>query len=280
MPVFHNPHSVTASDNSAPRSRTEAPARVLDQFGQRWSASQDHGLLGGERCSVPDALQDALHPALDRPVLIGRTSFGGAAFGLASRVRSITRSTSARVMSVGELGQVVAAGRPAGAGDQPGTLQVEQDLHEEPAAGCRASSATSDSRTGRGSPLRAASSSMATQAYSALALNQHRCPADFIRDQRLKTRHPVETPRHSISNRDLINLKSRPVLHLDDVQPALLLDLPGPPAGPVVLARPDGPGTRPAADARVAVVVERVVRHVVVGLRTSTRPSWSSSAAG
>src|SRR5262245_17262177 len=56
----------------------------------------------------------------------------------------------------------------------------------------------------------------------------------------------------------------RPFLVFDHVQAALLLLRPGPAAGAVVAALLHGGGARPATDARVALVVKRVVRHVVV----------------
>src|SRR5262249_43370402 len=51
---------------------------------------------------------------------------------------------------------------------------------------------------------------------------------------------------------------------LDDVQSALLLDLPRPAAGPLVLAVGDRPCAGPAADARVILIVQGVVRHPVL----------------
>ena len=47
-------------------------------------------------------------------------------------------------------------------------------------------------------------------------------------------------------------------------RPHSFFTLPGPAAGAVVLAGGDGARARPAADARVALVVQRVVRHVVL----------------
>src|SRR6266566_1259427 len=53
-------------------------------------------------------------------------------------------------------------------------------------------------------------------------------------------------------------------LVFDHVQPALLLDGAGPAARAVVLAVADRPGARPAADAWVTLVVQRVVGDVVL----------------
>ena len=44
----------------------------------------------------------------------------------------MTRRMSYRVISSGLRAELVAAGRPASAVDQPGPLQVEEDLHQEP----------------------------------------------------------------------------------------------------------------------------------------------------
>src|SRR5262249_25011506 len=57
---------------------------------------------------------------------------------------------------------------------------------------------------------------------------------------------------------------SAAALVLDHVQAALLLHRPCPAAGALVLAVADGPRAGPAADARVAPVVQRVVGHLVL----------------
>src|SRR5947207_12778040 len=53
-------------------------------------------------------------------------------------------------------------------------------------------------------------------------------------------------------------------LVFDHVQPAFLLDGAGPAAGPVILAVADRPGARPAADAWVTFVMQRVVGDAVL----------------
>src|SRR5437660_1783483 len=87
-------------------------------------------------------------------------------------------------------------------------------------------------RTGWGEPWLAASSSMATQAYSALA--------------------------------ETLMSDAAASLVLDDVQAALFLRQARPAAGPLVFALGDRPGAGPAADARVALVVQRVIGHVML----------------
>src|SRR6185312_13072275 len=52
-------------------------------------------------------------------------------------------------------------------------------------------------------------------------------------------------------------------LNLDDVQSALFLDRTGPAAGTLVLALADRGRARPATDARITLIVQRVVRDVV-----------------
>src|SRR3954454_7456740 len=49
------------------------------------------------------------------------------------------------------------------------------------------------------------------------------------------------------------------------MQPALGLGAPAPAAGAFVLAERDGPRAGPAADAGISLVVQRVIRHVVLG---------------
>src|SRR4051794_38220916 len=58
-------------------------------------------------------------------------------------------------------------------------------------------------------------------------------------------------------------LDPTPPLVLDHMEAALLLHRPRPAAGALVLTRRHGPRARPAADARVVLVVQRVVRHVM-----------------
>src|SRR5262249_7615584 len=51
---------------------------------------------------------------------------------------------------------------------------------------------------------------------------------------------------------------------LQDVQPALFFPGARPAPGALVLAFADRPGARPAANARIALVVQRIVRNVVL----------------
>src|SRR6516162_10839374 len=51
---------------------------------------------------------------------------------------------------------------------------------------------------------------------------------------------------------------------LDHVQAAFLFDGAGPAPGAVVLAVGHRPRARPAADARVTLVVQRIVRHIIL----------------
>src|SRR6266542_2057767 len=81
---------------------------------------------------------------------------------------------------------------------------------------------------------------MAKQAYSALA----------------------ETFMGLLSRKRLSNAAA--FLVFDDVQAALLLDGAGPAAGALVAAGAHRLRAGPAANARVALVVQRVVRHVVL----------------
>ena len=60
-------------------------------------------------------------------------------------------------------------------------------------------------------------------------------------------------------------LNAAAVLMLDDVEAAFLFVRSGPAAGALVFAFGDGPGARPAADARIALIVERVVRNSMLG---------------
>src|SRR5262249_16160631 len=60
-------------------------------------------------------------------------------------------------------------------------------------------------------------------------------------------------------------LNATAALVLDDVQPALLPGRAGPAPRPLVLAVAARPRARPAADARVTAVVQRVVGHAVLG---------------
>src|SRR3984893_190293 len=96
--------------------------------------------------------------------------------------------------------------------------------------------------TGWGAPWLTASSSMAIHAYSALA----------------------ETRMSSTCCYLLSWSDAAAALVLDDVQAALLLDLARPAPGPLILAVGDRPGAGPAADARVALVVQRIVGHLVL----------------
>src|SRR5262249_34200064 len=89
-------------------------------------------------------------------------------------------------------------------------------------------------RTGCGSPWLAASSSMARQAYSALAA------------RRMRESSNTAAPGG-----------------LDDVQPTFLLAGAGPAPRPLVLPFADRPRAGPAADTRIPLVVQRVVRHVM-----------------
>src|SRR4051794_10369005 len=50
---------------------------------------------------------------------------------------------------------------------------------------------------------------------------------------------------------------------LDDMEAALFLAGAPPAAGPLVLPRADGGGAWPAADARIAAIVQRIVRDLV-----------------
>src|SRR5215207_11538967 len=98
------------------------------------------------------------------------------------------------------------------------------------------------------------------QAYSAfaekgrvrIALSFVPCPLSLV-CQRQGTRD-----KGQISNPAAL------LLIRQDVQPALLLRGPRPPAGPLVLAGHHRPCARPAADARVVAVVEGIVRNVVL----------------
>src|SRR4051794_13537096 len=96
--------------------------------------------------------------------------------------------------------------------------------------------------TGRRSPWLHASSTIATQAYCALA------------DSRMK----------GLLAGPQAGSDAAAALVFDDVQAAFLLHRPRPAAGTLVLALDDRAGAGPAADARVALVVQRVVRHVVL----------------
>src|SRR5262245_61855523 len=59
-------------------------------------------------------------------------------------------------------------------------------------------------------------------------------------------------------------LNAAAFLMFNDVQAAFLFDRAGPAAGALVFAIRDWPGAGPAADARVALVVERIVGHVIL----------------
>src|SRR5437016_1901778 len=115
------------------------------------------------------------------------------------------------------------------------------------------------SRTGCGSPCRAASSSMAMQAYSAFALKSIVRMAlaslavvsgewPVVSEKPFFTDHWPLTTDHS---------DSRPVLVLEHVQAALLFDLAGPAAVALGVAGADRPRAGPTADARVVAVVQR-----------------------
>src|SRR5262245_6771514 len=56
-------------------------------------------------------------------------------------------------------------------------------------------------------------------------------------------------------------LDAAAALDLDDVQAALFLLRPRPPAGALVFPVTDRAGAGPAADARVVLIVERIIRH-------------------
>src|SRR5260370_42596741 len=92
--------------------------------------------------------------------------------------------------------------------------------------------------TGARSPQLQANSTMATQAYWAFADNR------------------IERLLRGASD-------SAAFLMLDDVQAALLLEFAGPAPRAFVVAMGHGLGARPAADARVALVVQRIVGHIV-----------------
>src|SRR4051794_10508276 len=107
-------------------------------------------------------------------------------------------------------------------------------------------SAMSASRAGFGSLCRADSSSMATQAYSALAEKSivvgPAVPAVFEFRVVAGRAGPTKRPAQPAL------LNSFAVLDLDHVQAALFLDLPGPAAGAIVFAGLNGPRAWPAAD--------------------------------
>src|SRR5262245_37842788 len=112
------------------------------------------------------------------------------------------------------------------------------------------------SRNGVGSLWCSASSNRATQAYSVLAENSELRAGFFSTFSATAAFFATDDLRNS-SN-------ARPGVMFDHVQPALLLVRPGPPAGPLVPVIFDRGRTRPAADARVPLVVQRVVRDVVL----------------
>src|SRR5689334_17902209 len=106
---------------------------------------------------------------------------------------------------------------------------------------------------------------MAMQAYSALAENGRVRMAEEsgVRSQESATHRPTPDPC-PLTPDSFLN--AAPLLLVrQDVQAALLLRTARPAAGPLVLAGHHRPRTRPAADARVVAVVQRVVRHVVLG---------------
>src|SRR5581483_8121977 len=104
-------------------------------------------------------------------------------------------------------------------------------------------SATSARRTGRGSANRAANSSIATQAYSALAeKSMFQVPSSRFQVQNQAVVFNLEP---GTWNLELLNAAA--VRVLDHVQAALLLELAGPAAGPLALAGCHRAGTRPAA---------------------------------
>src|SRR5262245_34649123 len=126
--------------------------------------------------------------------------------------------------------------------------------------------AMSARRIGRGSAYRAASSSIATHAYSALAENNIVVSVQWTVDGGQMARNGgawLSTVHCPLSTGHYSNALA--VLVLDHVQAALLLDLPCPAAGAVVFARGHRSRARPAPDARVVAVVQRVVGHVVFG---------------
>src|SRR5260370_36184771 len=94
--------------------------------------------------------------------------------------------------------------------------------------------------TGARSPQLQANSAMATQAYWAFADNR------------------IERLLRGASD-------SAAFLMLDDVQATFLLELAGPAPRAFVVAMAHGLGARPATDAWVALVVQRIVRHIVLG---------------
>ena len=84
------------------------------------------------------------------------------------------------------LDEVISAGRPANAGHQPGPLQLQQDLHEEPRRNVvpLGDLANADRLA---DPYWAASSSMAIQAYSVLAETFMQHPNSTTRDDAPRT---------------------------------------------------------------------------------------------
>src|SRR5712692_3612699 len=52
---------------------------------------------------------------------------------------------------------------------------------------------------------------------------------------------------------------------IHDMNPAFVLGGPSPTAGTLVLAVQDCPRARPATDARVSLIVKRIIRNVVLG---------------
>src|SRR5262245_43452258 len=124
-------------------------------------------------------------------------------------------------------------------------------------------------RTGSGEPWRAASSSMAAQAYSAFAEILIPSQGSGVRGQgsgkkgqrkQLRLSSPDPCPLTP----DPYSLDAASVPHLDDVQAAFLPGRAGPAAGPLVGPLADGRRARPAADARIALIVQRIVRDVVL----------------
>src|SRR5689334_23277685 len=87
-----------------------------------------------------------------------------------------------------------------------------------------------------------------------------------------KGRFRINPQRSAVSRSGKLKADRRSLTALDaaslllvrqHVQPALLLGGPRPPAGPFVLAGHHRPCARPAADRRVVVIVQGIVRNVV-----------------
>src|SRR5260370_26804605 len=97
---------------------------------------------------------------------------------------------------------------------------------------------------------------MATQAYSAFA-EILMSPPPY--DPEKGVRPPASRGLTPFSD-----LNPSAALHLDHVQPALLLFRAGPAAGPFVVAVGDRLGAGPTTDTGVALVMQRIVRNLVL----------------